>query len=181
MTSELLSFGINLPVWALTDAGQAPGGGITGGVLSLYVTVLVVYVQSVTQLLPFAMGMSISRRTFSRGTALIAVVSAVVHGIALSILTDIEDATGGWGVGLHFWTPGPVDVDDWALQIVVSGAPMLAAAALGVSFGVVVKRWGQLGLWSTVVGALLVFGGLAILVSVVAAGLSFAGLRRIVP
>ena len=206
----LLSFAINLPIWALTDAGQAPGGGITGGVLSLYITVLVVYVQSVTQLLPFAMGISISRRTFYRGTALIAAVSAVVYGIALSILTEVEDATDGWGVGLHFWAPGPVDVDNWALQIVVSGAPMLAAAALGVSFGVVMKRWGQLGLWSMVVSALLVLGGLAILVSwqrawgdigtwlteqsmvtltvlvpaaltVVAAGLSFAGLRRIVP
>jgi hypothetical protein len=206
----LLSFAINLPIWALTDAGKAPGGGITGGVLSLYITVLVVYVQSVTQLLPFAMGMSISRRTFYRGTALVAVGSALAYGIALSVLTQVEDATGGWGVGLQFWAPGPVDVDNWALQVVVSGAPMLAAAFLGVGIGVVMKRWGQLGLWSLVVGALLVFGGLAILVSwqqawgdvgtwltdqsmltlavlipavlsVVAAGLSFAGLRRIVP
>jgi hypothetical protein len=206
----LLSFAINLPIWALTDAGKAPGGGITGGVLSLYITVLVVYVQSVTQLLPFAMGMSISRRTFYRGTALVAVASALAYGIALSVLTQVEDATGGWGVGLQFWAPGPVDVDNWALQVVVSGAPMLAAAFLGVGIGVVMKRWGQLGLWSLVVGALLVFGGLAILVSwqqawgdvgtwltdqsmltlavlipavlsVVAAGLSFAGLRRIVP
>jgi hypothetical protein len=206
----LLSFAINLPIWALTEAGQQPGGGITGGVLSLYISVMVVFVQSVTQLLPFAMGMSVSRRTFYRGTALVALGTAVGYGVVLATLTSIEDATGGWGVGLNFWAPGKLDVDNWGLQVIVSGAPMLAAAFLGVAFGVVMKRWGQLGLWSLVVGALVLFGGLAILVSwqrawgdvgtwltdqstltlavlipavlgVVAAGLSFAGLRRIVP
>ncbi|MGY1737803.1 hypothetical protein [Geodermatophilus sp. SYSU D00684] len=44
----LLSFAINLPIWGLTAASEQPGGGINGGVLSLYVSVLVVFVQSVT-------------------------------------------------------------------------------------------------------------------------------------
>jgi hypothetical protein len=206
----LLSFAINLPIWALTEAGEQPGGGITGGVLSLYISVMVVFVQSVTQLLPFAMGMSVSRLTFYRGTALVALGTALGYGVILATLTSIEDATGGWGVRLNFWAPGKLDVDNWGLQVIVSGAPMLAAAFLGVAFGVVMKRWGQLGLWSLVVGTIVVFGGLAVLVSwqrawgdvgtwltdqsaltlavlipavlgVVAAGLSFAGLRRIVP
>ncbi|MGY1737802.1 hypothetical protein [Geodermatophilus sp. SYSU D00684] len=161
-------------------------------------------------MLPFAMGMSLSRRTFYRGTAVVAVGSALAYGVVLATLVAIEDATGGWGVRLNFWAPGKLDVDNWALQVVVSGAPMLAAAFLGVAFGVVTKRWGQLGLWSLVVGGILLFGGLAILVSwqrawgdvgtwlteqsmltlavlvpaalgVIAAALSFAGLRRIVP
>ncbi|MGY1833446.1 hypothetical protein ACI8AA_23775 [Geodermatophilus sp. SYSU D01180] len=206
----LLSFAINLPIWALTGAGDRPGGGITGGVLSLYIAVLVVFVPSVTQLLPFSMGMSLSRRTFHRGTAVVAVGSALVYGVVLATLVAVEDATGGWGVRLNSWAPGKLDVDNWALQVVVSGAPMLAAAFLGVAFGVVMKRWGQLGRWSLLVGGLLRFGGLAILVSwqrargdlgtwlteqsmvtlavlvpaalgVIAAALSFAGLRRIVP
>jgi hypothetical protein len=206
----LLSFAINLPIWALTEAAEQPGGGITGGVLSLYISVMVVFVQSATQLLPFAMGMSVSRLTFYRGTALVALGTALGYGVILATLTSIEDATGGWGVRLNFWAPGKLDVDNWGLQVIVSGAPMLAAAFLGVAFGVVMKRWGQLGLWSLVVGTIVVFGGLAVLVSwqrawgdvgtwltdqsaltlavlipavlgVVAAGLSFAGLRRIVP
>ncbi|WP_336033800.1 hypothetical protein [Geodermatophilus sp. FMUSA9-8] len=205
-----LSFVINLAVWSLTDAGTQPGGGITGGVASLYITVLVVFVQSVTQVMPFAMGMSLSRRTFYLGTALAALVAALVYGVAVALLVAIEDATGGWGVRLNFWAPGQMDVDNIALQVLVSGAPMLAAAFLGVAIGVVMKRWGQYGIWGLVIGAMVVFGGLAVLVSwrgwwgdvgtwlvdqstltlavaipvalaAVAAALSFAGLRRVVP
>ncbi|MGX5657311.1 hypothetical protein ACWKWC_21240 [Geodermatophilus nigrescens] len=205
-----LSFVINLAVWSLTDAGTQPGGGITGGVASLYITVLVVFVQSVTQVMPFAMGMSLSRRTFYLGTALAALVAALVYGVAVALLVAIEDATGGWGVRLNFWAPGQMDVDNVALQVLVSGAPMLAAAFLGVAIGVVMKRWGQYGIWGLVIGAMVVFGGLAVLVSwrgwwgdvgtwlvdqstltlavaipvalaAVAAALSFAGLRRVVP
>ncbi|MGY1717037.1 hypothetical protein ACI78R_21445 [Geodermatophilus sp. SYSU D01106] len=205
-----LSFVINLAVWSLTDAGTQPGGGITGGVASLYITVLVVFIQSVTQVMPFAMGMSLSRRTFYLGTALAALVAALVYGVAVALLVAIEDATGGWGIRLNFWAPGQMDVDNVALQVLVSGAPMLAAAFLGVAIGVVMKRWGQYGIWGLVIGAMVVFGGLAVLVSwrgwwgdvgtwlvdqstlttavaipvalaAVAAALSFAGLRRVVP
>jgi hypothetical protein len=206
----LLSFSINLGVWALTDAGQQPGGGITGGVVSLYITVLVVFTQSVTQLLPFAMGMSLSRRTFYLGTALAALVFSLVYGAALSVLVAIEDATGGWGLRLNFWAPGPVDVDNAALQVVVSGAPMLAATFVGVAIGVVMKRWGPTGLWTLIAGSMVLAGGAVVLVSwrrawgdigtwlvdqsmltlavtiplvlaLATAGLSYAGLRRVVP
>ncbi|MGY1787562.1 hypothetical protein [Geodermatophilus sp. SYSU D00698] len=169
-----------------------------------------VFVQSVTQVLPFAMDMSLSRRTSYLGTALAAVAAALAYGVALSVLTSIEDATGGWGMRLNFWAPGRFDVDDAGLQVLVSGAPMPAAAFLGVAIGVVMTRWGQFGIWGLVIGAMLVFGGLAVLVSwrgwwgdvrtwlvdesvltlavaipvalaAVTAVLSFTGLRRIVP
>ncbi|SDF55807.1 hypothetical protein SAMN05660485_03631, partial [Blastococcus fimeti] len=48
-----ISFAINAAVWHLTPAGE-DDGGFTGGILALYITVLVVYVQAVTQLLPFS-------------------------------------------------------------------------------------------------------------------------------
>ena len=107
-----ISFAINVAIWALTPAGEQDGG-FTGGVLALYITVLVVYVQAVTQLLPFAMGVSLSRRTFFLGTALVAVVQSLVYGIALAVLVAIENATGGWGSGLNFWAPGPFEVDNF--------------------------------------------------------------------
>ncbi|SNS87119.1 hypothetical protein SAMN04488107_4089 [Geodermatophilus saharensis] len=206
----LLSFCVNLALWATVGVGEESPGATTGGVASLYITVLVVFVQSVTQIMPFAMGMSLSRRTFYLGTALAAVGVALAYGAVLAVLAAVEGATGGWGVGLSFWAPGRLDVDNAALQVLVSGAPLLAAAFLGVAIGVVVKRWGPTGLWSLVVGAILFFGGLAILVSwqrawgdvgswlvaqsvvtlavaiplvvvLVTAALAFAGLRRVVP
>ncbi len=205
-----LSFVINLALWGTIGIGEESPEAVTGGVLSLYVTVLVVFIQSVTGLMPFAMGMSLSRRTFYLGTALAALVTALAYGAVLSVLTTVEDATGGWGVRLDFWAPGSFDVDNAALQVLVSGAPMLAATFLGVAIGVVMKRWGPTGVWSLVVATLVVTGGLAILVSwrrawgdvgswlvdqsmvtlavtipvalaLVTAALSFAGLRRVVP
>lgn len=204
-----ISFAINLAVWHLTPAGE-DDGGFTGGVLALYITVLVVYVQAVTQLLPFAMGISLSRRTFYLGTALVAVVQALGHGVAIALLVELENATDGWGAGMQFWAPGVFEVDNAALQVLAAGAPMLAFMSVGIGVGIVHQRWGQTGTWGLIIGSMLVFGGLALLVTwleawgnvgdwfahqsaatltvglplavaVVVALISFPGIRRVVP
>jgi hypothetical protein len=204
-----LSFAINMVVWHVTPAGS-DDGGFTGGVMALYVTVLILYVQAVTQLLPFAMGVSISRRTFYLGTALFAAVQSLVYGIAISALAAIEDATGGWGADMSYWAPAPFEADNPVLQVFVSGAPLLAFAFVGIGMGVVHKRWGQLGTWGLILGSMVVLGGLAILITwleawssigswftdqsvltltvalplilaAVVAALSWGGIRRVVP
>jgi hypothetical protein len=204
-----LSFAVNLAVWHLTPAG-ADNGGFTGGILALYITAMIVYLQSVTQLLPLAMGLSLSRRTFYLGTALLAVVHSIAYGIAIAVLTAIEDATGGWGADMSFWAPGPLDVDNAALQVLVSGAPMLAFLFAGIGIGVISKRWGPSGVWVLSVGGIVVLGGLVVLLSwlqawpaigdwlsdqsvttlavglpvalaAVVAALAYTGLRRVVP
>ena len=204
-----ISFAINLAVWHLTPAGE-DDGGFTGGVLALYITVLVVYVQAVTQLLPFAMGISLSRRTFYLGTALVVVVQSLFYGIAIAVLSAIENATDGWGAGMNYWAPGPFEVDNFFLQVFASGVPMLAFAFVGVGTGIVHKRWGQAGTWGLIIASMVFFGGLAILitwldgwgslatwfsdqsiatltiglpaaVALVAALVSYPGIRRVVP
>ena len=204
-----ISFAINVAIWHLTAAGEKDGG-FTGGVLALYITVMLVYVQAVTHLLPFGMGVSVSRRTFYLGTALVAVVQSLFYGIAISALVAIENATDGWGAGLQYWAPGIFEVGNPVLQVFASGAPMLAFAFVGLGTGIVHKRWGQAGTWGLIIGAMVLFGGLAILVgwldawtgvttwfadqsvttltvalpaavAVVAALVSFPGIRRVVP
>jgi len=159
-----ISFAINVAVWHLTPAGE-DDGGFTGGVLALYITVLIMFVQSVTQLLPFAMGISISRRTFYLGTALVVVVQSLLYGLALATLSVIENATDGWGAGMNFWAPGPFGVDNFFLQILASGVPLMAFAFVGVGTGIVQKRWGQAGTWGLIIVSMAFFGGLAILIS----------------
>jgi hypothetical protein len=159
-----ISFAINVAIWRFTAAG-AQDGGFTGGVLALYITVLVVYAQSVTQLLPFAMGISLSRRTFFLGTALMALVQSIGYGIALTALVALENSTDGWGSGLAYWAPGPFEVDNPAFQVLVSGAPMLAFAFVGLGIGIVHQRWGQAGTWGLIIGSMVVVGGLVFLVS----------------
>ncbi|MGY1848716.1 MULTISPECIES: hypothetical protein [unclassified Blastococcus] len=203
-----ISFAINLAVWHLTPASEE--SGFTGGILAFYITVLVVYVQAVTQVLPFAMGISLSRRAFYLGTALVALVQAVAYGIALSALVSIENATNGWGAGMDFWAPGVFEVGNPVLQVFASGAPLLAFMFVGVGMGVVHQRWGQMGTWGLILGSIVVLGGLTVLITwldawgsigvwftdqstvtltvalplalaAVAALVSFPGIRRVVP
>jgi hypothetical protein len=206
-----IAFAINLALWSTAGIDEASDGdAFTGGVLSLYITVMVSYATTVTQLLPFAMGISVSRRTLYLGTALVAAVQAVGYGIVIALLTEVEEATGGWGSGLEFWAPAAMNVDNFALQVLLSGAPMLALMVLGIGLGIVYKRWGQLAVWGLILGSLVFFGALAILVTwleawgslgawfadqslttlvaglpllltVAVAGLSWLGLRRVVP
>jgi hypothetical protein len=205
------SFVINWLIWKLAGIADIPdSGNFTGGVAALYITVMIVYVAAVTQMLPFAMGLSLSRRTFYLGTALVGVVQAIGYGVALAVLTEIGHATDGWGVGLRFWAPGGMDVHNFLLQIAVSGAPLLAFIAAGIGLGVLYKRWGQNGVWGLSIGGILVLGGVGVLVTwldswravgqwfadqsvtslavglplaltAVLAVLAFAGLRRAVP
>src|SRR3954471_13655703 len=160
------SFAINWLIWKLADIPDVAGSSnFTGGVAALYITVMIVYVQGVTQLLPFAMGLSLSRRTFYLGTAVMGLAQALAYGVVLAILTEIEHATGGWGVDLSFWAPGGMDVHNFFLQIAVSGAPMLAFIAAGIGLGVLYKRWGQNGVWGLSVGGILVLGGIGVLIT----------------
>ena len=204
-----ISFAINLATWYLTPAGE-DDGGFTGGIGAFYITVLVVFVQVVTQLLPFAMGVSISRRAFYLGTALVAGLQALVSGVVISALVSVENATGGWGREMNFWAPGIFEVGNPVLQVFAAAAPMLAFAFVGVGIGIVHQRWGQIGTWGLIVGSMIVFGGLAVLitwleawravgdwfadqsastltiglplaVALIAAVVSFPGMQRIVP
>ena len=158
------SFAINWTIWALGDvAAHAPGDGTTGGVASLYVTVLVFFIQTVAQVFPFAMGLSISRREFYAGTGLTAVLQSAVYGVALTVLAAVENATNGWGVQLHFWAPAPLDVANLLLQFLVLAMPMLACAFIGVGIGAVFTRWGTPGLYALTVGTLVTAGLAAVL------------------
>ncbi|MGY1635303.1 hypothetical protein ACI78V_01465 [Geodermatophilus sp. SYSU D00742] len=205
-----ISFVINWAVWALADVAEHAPDNVTGGVSALYITVCVVFVQALTQMLPFAMGVSLSRRAYWLGTALVGVLSALGYGIALAVLNEIGQATGGWGVDLNFWVPTPLLADNFPLQVLYSGGPMLALFFVGIAIGVVQKRWGTNGLWTLTIVSVVVIGGLAVLatglsawgdvwgwlidrsattlaaglpaaLAVVVAVLSYGGIRRVVP
>jgi hypothetical protein len=203
------SFAINWVIWRIAGIGAEPDA-FTGGILALYITEMIVMVQAVTQMLPFAMGLSLSRRIYWLGTAVFAVVVSLGSGVALTVLGLIEDTTGGWWAGLEFWVPPPLQADNVALQLVASAAPMLAFCFLGIGLGVVYKRWGNSGVWGLALVTVLALGGLAVLMTwqkwwlpvgswlddqsfvtlavglpvalaLIAAALSFTGIRRVVP
>ncbi|NEK58888.1 hypothetical protein GCU56_13540 [Geodermatophilus sabuli] len=159
-----LSFAINLAVWHLTPAGEEDSS-FTGGLASLYITVMVVYVQAFTQLLSFAMGVSLSRRTFFLGTALVAVGQALGYGVAVAALAAIERATDGWGARLEFWMPLPGVTSNPVLQALIAASIMLAFMFTGIGMGIVYKRWGANGMWTLVLVAVVLLGAAGILVT----------------
>jgi hypothetical protein len=205
----LSSFAVNLAIWGFGDLGDVPSAG-TGGLAALYIALAIFLAQAVIQQFPFALALGLSRRAFYSGTALVALVQAVVYGVVLTALTAIENGTDGWGVGLHFWAPYGLDRQSVVVQFLVFGSMLAASAFLGIAIGAVAKRWSATGLWALVIGALLVLGGASVLVTalhswtdlgdwladrpvlvlavgvsgivaLLSAGLSYTSLRRAVP
>jgi hypothetical protein len=153
----LSSFAINELIWGVGHLDGQPGG--TGGVLALYITVWVVFLQSVTQLFPFAMSLGLSRRAFYAGTAIMAVAQALGYAVVLTVLGMLEDASGGWWTGLHFFAPVHIDRLPVVEQFSIFFCFMLGFALLGIAIGAVHKRWAAAGLYALAIGTLILFGG----------------------
>src|SRR5215471_6614944 len=95
------SFLVNLAISALAPVG--PNGNYTGGLVTIYIFLLLAGALSMTRELPFGLMLGVSRRAYYLGTALLVGVLGVVYGLALTVLQAIERASGGWGVSLHFF------------------------------------------------------------------------------
>ncbi|OMQ16415.1 hypothetical protein A7K94_0202660 [Modestobacter sp. VKM Ac-2676] len=160
-----LAFAVNLAIWGLADVDEQAADSNTGGLAALYITVLIGFIQAVTMMFPFAMGLSLSRRVFYLGTALVAVVQGFVFAVVLTALTAVENVTNGWGVGLDFWAPGPIDVGNPALQVFVFAVPMIAFGFAGIGLGVLYKRWGTAGIYALTAAVIVGVGAAVILLS----------------
>lgn len=160
-----LILGINLAIFASIGDAVPPEGRTTGALMSIYIIIGVGYLQSMTQLFPFVLGLGVTRRAFYSATALLAVVEAVCYGALMLLFSLVERATGGWGLGLKFFAIDLLVVDDPLLQWLVYSVPFVATAALGIFNGVVFKRWGQVGAYAVTVAFALVLAAAVLLVS----------------
>jgi hypothetical protein len=138
---------INLALFGAIGDAIPPQGRTTGGLLSIYITFGVGYLQTMTQLFTFALGLCVTRRAYFAGVALLVLVEAFGFGLLVTLLGLAEQASGGWGIGLHFFALDFLTVGDPLLQWLVYTVPFLAFAAVGVFAGVVFKRWGQVGVY----------------------------------
>jgi hypothetical protein len=160
-----LVFALNLALFGSMGDAIPPDGRMTGGLLSIYIVFGVGYLQTMTQLFTFALGMSVTRRAFYAGVALLATAESLAFGALLLVLSLVERASGGWGLGLRFFTLDFLTVDDPVLQWLVYTVPFLAFAALGTFFGVVFKRWGQPGVYAVVVAGGVALAALAVVIT----------------
>ncbi len=140
---------IDFIVW-LAIADAAGGGGSlqipSGAVVAIYVFFFVVGILTIGRSMPFAFALGVSRRSYYAGTMLLAVSLAAVYGLALAVLQVLEQASDGWGVGLHFFRvtyilPGP-----WYLTWITSFVLLALMFVCGMWVGLIYRRWGMLGL-----------------------------------
>lgn len=151
------SFAVNLVIQAAIPA-ESRGSSWTGGLLSIYAVVGVWSFGMVAQVLPFALGLGLTRRDFALGSAAVAVAQAVVFGAALTVGAAVERASGGFGVSLEFFRPAGVRQDGLLLQGLVYVAGFLLVTALLVAVAVVHHRWRSPGLLTVAAVATVVVG-----------------------
>lgn len=160
----LAAFAVNLLIFG-TIGDQGQDENTTGGLVSIYVVVFASSVQLIVQALPFALGISLTRRAFYLGTGMLVLAQALLFGAGLTLCRLLEDATGGWGMSLRFFGLPFAALDNPVLQVVVFGAPFLLVGFAGMLAGTVYQRWGTNGVFGMILGSIVGVGGLVALAS----------------
>src|SRR5262249_52437448 len=159
------SFLVNLVIAA---GLPSPQGDYTGGLVTIYVFLLVCGALSMTRSLPFGLMLGISRRTYYLGTALLIVALGVVYGLGLTVLQAVERATGGWGTGLHFFRVAWIMDGPWYQTWLTSFVLLVLFFWYGMWYGLVYRRWNVVGLVAFIAAQVLVV--LAVVVAVSTTG-----------
>ncbi|HEX3390303.1 MAG TPA: hypothetical protein VHT94_14800 [Streptosporangiaceae bacterium] len=148
------SFLVNVVIFALVPA--SPHGYYTGGLVTIYIFLLLCGALSMTRALPFGLMLGISRRVYYLGTALLVVALGVVYGLGLTVLQAVERATNGWGLSMHFFRVPWIMDGPW-YQTWLSSFVLLALFFLyGMWYGLVYRRWSVLGLVTFIAAQVLV-------------------------
>jgi hypothetical protein len=128
----LLNLAVTSTVRAINTTGGSPEVGGASGAAALYIFVLVNSVQAITQVFPFALGLSVTRRTFYSATALYVAVQAVAFGLLLTLGLALERATAGWGIGMRFFGSTMPAGENPFVHWMIFVALLLVSAAVAV-------------------------------------------------
>jgi hypothetical protein len=142
---------MNIAIWGIVRASIPPEGDMAdvanGGVAFLFIYMLVVAVQSVNQAFPLALGYGSTRRDFVLGFGVFAIVLSMGYSVLLVVASIIERATGGWGVGLTFFTTYELLQADWWEGFALSLLAFLLFFAIGAATAAVYVRWKAAGMY----------------------------------
>lgn len=155
-------FLINLAIiGAIPDSNSQPR--YVGGLSAVYIIVCIVGALATSRSLPFGLTLGASRRSYYIGTALLAIATAVVYGLALTVLNVIEGSTGGWGVNMHFFRVPYLLDGPWYRTWLTSVVGLTLLFVYGMWYGLVYRRWNILGLVAFIAAQLLVLLGAALI------------------
>jgi hypothetical protein len=159
-----MSFGVNLALFAIIGS-KIPGGPVTGGLASIYVVELLVCAQSIIQVLPLSLGLSMTRKSFYAAALLWVVARSVAFALILLLFKLLEDATHGWGMSLRFFGVAFLAQDNGFLQFLSYAVLFILLDLVGILSGVIFKRWGINGVFTATVATILILAGAAVLLT----------------
>jgi hypothetical protein len=130
---------VNVVISALVPPG--PHGYYTGGIVTIYVFLLVAGALSMTRSLPFGLMLGVSRRNYYLGTGLLVVALGIVDGLGLTVLQVAERAAGGWGYGVHFFRVPWILAGPWYQTWLTSFVLLVVFWLYSMWCGLVYQRW----------------------------------------
>jgi hypothetical protein len=146
-------FLLNLAIWYLIQFSidvNSPKTtdhfGYSGAVSYIFVYFLVVAVQVISRTFPFSLGFGVTRRDFYLGTAFAFLILSVFFAAVLTIMSSIEVATNGWGLGGRMFAPLYFTDPSWALRFVMYLLVFLFCLFVGSVAASVFVRWRATGL-----------------------------------
>jgi hypothetical protein len=144
------SFAVNLAIFRLfpVKSGVPVSNNayhVTGAVSIIFIFFFVMGVFGTGQSLPFGLALSMSRRSYYIGTALLAAALAAADGLVLTLLQALERATGGWGEAMHFFRLPYILAGPWYLTWLTSFVGLALLFVYGMWFSIVYRRWRMFG------------------------------------
>ena len=143
-------FLLNLAVWWIimaASAGKVSGAqlGYSGAVSYIYVYGIVIAGQAISRTFPLSLGFGVTRRDFYLGSVLAFIALSFGFAVILTIMSLIEIATGGWGLGGRMFAPLWFTDGSWLLRFVMYFCAFLFLLFVGTAGAAFYVRWGGNG------------------------------------
>ena len=146
-------FVVNLLIWVIINAATTGQDSIdarnglqySGASFYIFVYMLVVAIQAFSITFRFAIGFGSTRRDYWLGSALTFVILAVIFAVGITLLSVIEVATGGWGLGGRMFSAVYFG-DIWWQRMLVFFFGLLFVLFVGSLFAAVWVRWKATGM-----------------------------------
>lgn len=120
----------------------------TGGLASIFISMMVTGIIILIQTFPFALGLSIRRTDYFFGTSLMAIIISAAFALLLFLLSITESKlTENWGLQLHFFHLPYLNDGTAIEQLLMYFMLMVHMFYLGFIISSIFRRFGRNGLF----------------------------------
>ncbi|MFS0838624.1 hypothetical protein [Paenibacillus sp. 1P03SA] len=135
------NFIVNYLVSRLTESVEI----YTGGLASVFVCLFIGGILTAAQTFPFALGFSVRRTDYYKGTLLMFAGVSVLTALLILLLSLLEVGTGNWGSSLHFFHLPYLSEGSVFEQFVIYLSLLLYNLSAGFGIGSFQRRFGGKG------------------------------------